>query len=128
MRAWKGQYVLSAGDGCAGLLSIQCNEFKHRCRGGVDGTVNTIYSAPPLLTEHNLSSKSSIVKSRHVIRTSRPMKGLVAFVRAAAMGLSGACDATLHQVYPMSCRFDQSLGGWQLDRNEDRMHPGEGSA
>ena len=56
------------------------------------------------------------------------MKGLVAFVRAAAIGSLGACDATLHQVYPMSCRFDQSIGGWQLDRNEDRMHPGEGSA
>jgi hypothetical protein len=95
---------------------------------GLDGIVNTIYSPPPLLIEHNLSSKSSIVKSRHVIRTNRPMKGLVAFVRAAAMGLQGACDASLHQVYPMSCRFNQSLGGWQLDRNEDRMHPGEGSA
>ena len=56
------------------------------------------------------------------------MKGLVAFVSAAAMGSLGACDAALHQVYPTSCRFDQSFGGWQLDRNEDRMHPGEGSA
>jgi hypothetical protein len=60
------------------------------------------------------------------------MKGLVAFVptlpMTAAMGSLGACDASLHQVYPMSCRFDQSIGGWQLDRNEDRVHPGEGSA
>jgi hypothetical protein len=56
------------------------------------------------------------------------MKGLVAFVRAAAMGSLGVRDAALHQVYPTSCRFDQSFGGWQLDRNEDRMHPGEGSA
>lgn len=55
------------------------------------------------------------------------MKGLVAFVRAAAMGSRGACDAALHQVYPMSCRLDQSFGGSQLDRNEYRMHPGEGS-
>jgi hypothetical protein len=56
------------------------------------------------------------------------MKGLVAFVRATAMESLGACDAALHQVYPMSCRYGQSFGGWQLDRNEDRMHPGEGSA
>ncbi len=59
------------------------------------------------------------------------MKGLVAFVlglpMTAAMGSQGACDAALHQAYPTSCRFDQSFGGWQLDRNEDRMHPGEGS-
>ena len=68
------------------------------------------------------------MKSRHVTRTNRPMKGLVAFVRAAAMGSLGACDVALHQVYPMSCRFEPSIGGWQLDRNEDRMHPGEGSA
>jgi len=59
------------------------------------------------------------------------MKGLVAFVpglpMTAAMELLGACGAALHQVHPTSCRFDQSFGGWQLDRNEDRMHPGEGS-
>jgi hypothetical protein len=66
------------------------------------------------------------VKSRHVIRTNRPMKGLVAFVRAAAMGSLGACDAAVHQSYP-SCSFGQVFGG-QLERNEDRMHPGEGSA
>jgi hypothetical protein len=60
------------------------------------------------------------------------MKGLVAFVpglpMTAVMGLLGACDVALHQVYPMSCRLDPCFGGWQLDRNEDRMHPGEGSA
>jgi hypothetical protein len=48
------------------------------------------------------------------------MKGLVAFVRAAAMGSLGACDAALHQAFPTS--------HWQLDRNEDSVHPGEGSA
>ena len=68
------------------------------------------------------------MKSMHVIRTNRPMKGLVAFVRAAAMGSLGACGAALHQAYPTSCPARQSFGGWQLDRNEDRMHPGEGSA
>jgi hypothetical protein len=60
------------------------------------------------------------VKSRHVIRTNRPMKGLVAFVRAAAMGSLGAYDAALRQAFPTS--------HWQLDRNEDSVHPGEGSA
>ena len=68
------------------------------------------------------------MKSRAVVRTTRPIKGLVAFVRAAAMGSLGAFDVALHQVYPISCRFEPSIGGWQLDRNEDRMHPGEGSA
>ena len=60
------------------------------------------------------------MKSRHVFRTNRPTKGLVAFVRAAAMGSLGACDAALHQAFPTS--------HWQLDRNEDSVHPGEGSA
>jgi len=68
------------------------------------------------------------VKSGHVTRTNRPMKGLVAFVRAVAMGTLDACDAALHQAYPTNCPVGQSFGGWQLDRNEDRMHPGEGSA
>jgi hypothetical protein len=48
------------------------------------------------------------------------MKGLVAFVRASAMKSLGACGAALHQVFPTS--------HWQLDRNEDSVHPGEGSA
>jgi hypothetical protein len=48
------------------------------------------------------------------------MKGLVAFVCASAMNSLGACGAALHQAFPTS--------HWQLDRNEDRMHPGEGSA
>jgi hypothetical protein len=60
------------------------------------------------------------------------MKGLVAFVpglpMTVAMGSLGACGGALHQAYPTSCRLGQSFGGWQLDRNEDRMHPGEGSA
>jgi hypothetical protein len=48
------------------------------------------------------------------------MMGLVAFARAAAMGSLGACGAALHQAFPTSW--------YQLDRNEDRVHPGEGSA
>lgn len=71
------------------------------------------------------------MKTRHVTRTNRPIKGLVAFVPSlpttAAMGSLVACDAALYQVYPTSCRFEPSIGGWQLDRNEDRMHPGEGN-
>ena len=68
------------------------------------------------------------MKSIRTIRTNRPTKGLVAFVRAVAMGSLGAGYASLHQASPMSCRFEPSIGGSQLDRNEDRLHPGEGSA
>lgn len=60
------------------------------------------------------------MKSRHVFRTTRPMQGLVAFARAAAMGSLGACCAAMHQVFPTS--------GHRLGRNEDRVHPGEGNA
>ena len=69
-------------------------------------------------------SKDPIVKSRYVVRTTRPMKGLVAFAprlpMTAAMGSLGACGAAMHQVFPTSWH--------QLDRNEGRLHPGEGSA
>jgi hypothetical protein len=64
--------------------------------------------------------KEPIVKSRHVFRTTRPTQGLVAFARAAAMGSLGACGAAMHQALPASWH--------QLDRNEGRVHPGEGSA
>jgi len=48
------------------------------------------------------------------------MKGLAAFVHASAMKSLGACGAASHQAFPTS--------HWQLDRNEDSVHPGEGSA
>jgi len=68
------------------------------------------------------------VKSRNAVRTSRPMKGLVAFAlqlpRTAAMGSLGTCGAALHPAYPSMKPFALQ----QLDRSEDRMHPGEGSA
>jgi hypothetical protein len=52
------------------------------------------------------------------------MKGLVAFApglsMTVAMGSPGACGAALHQAFQTS--------GHQLDRNEGREHPGEGSA
>jgi len=48
------------------------------------------------------------------------MNGLVAFVRAAAaMKSFGGCTSALHLTRP---------AGYQLDRNEDQLHPGEGSA
>jgi hypothetical protein len=60
------------------------------------------------------------------------MTGLVAFVPAfrvmAAMGSPGACGASLRHGHPAGCHFGQAFGGRQLDRNEDRLHPGEGSA
>jgi len=48
------------------------------------------------------------------------MHGLVAFVcAAAAMKSFGGCTSALHLSVPAS---------YQLDRNEDQVHPGEGSA
>jgi hypothetical protein len=48
------------------------------------------------------------------------MKGLVAFVcAAAAMKSFGGCTSALHLTLPAS---------YQLDRDEDQVHPGEGSA
>jgi len=86
---------------------------------GVDGVVKTIYSPLPLLIEHHFFSGRPIVKSAHIVTANRPMKGLVAFVRAAAMQSFGGCTSALHLTLP---------AGYQLDRNEDQVHPGEGSA
>jgi hypothetical protein len=51
------------------------------------------------------------------------MNGLVAFVRAfpmtAAMQSFGGCANAQHPSLPAS---------YQLDRDEDQVHPGEGSA
>jgi hypothetical protein len=47
------------------------------------------------------------------------MNGLVAFVGAAAMKSFGGCTSALHLTLPT---------GYQLDRDEDQVHPGEGSA
>jgi hypothetical protein len=47
------------------------------------------------------------------------MKGLVAFVRAAAMKSFGGCTSALLLTLPW---------GYQLNRDEDQVHPGEGSA
>ena len=62
--------------------------------------------------------------ARNVIRTNRPFQGLVAFVptllTAAAMGSLGACGAALNPAYPTRKQL--------LARDEDRVHPGEGSA
>jgi hypothetical protein len=52
------------------------------------------------------------------------MQGLVAFVPAfsmtAAMKSPGGCPSALHLSLPASYQ--------RLDRNEDQVHPGEGSA
>lgn len=59
------------------------------------------------------------MKFAHIVTANRPMKGLVAFVRAAAMKSFGGCANALHLSLPAS---------YQLDRDEDQVHPGEGSA
>jgi hypothetical protein len=61
-----------------------------------------------------------IVKSAHIVTASRPLKGLVAFVRAAAMESFGGCTSAVHPGLPASHPW--------LGRNEDPMHPGEGGA
>jgi hypothetical protein len=98
---------------------------------GVDGIVKTIYSSSNRLIGLHIFSGSVIVKSRHVIRTHRPIQGLVAFVPSlittAAMGSLGKCRAALLQLHAMACRFAPTFGGWQLDRNEQQKHPGERS-
>ena len=61
------------------------------------------------------------MKSAHIVTANRPMKGLVAFVRAAAaMKSFGGCTSALHLTLPASYQW--------LDRNEDQVHPGEGRA
>ena len=61
------------------------------------------------------------MKSAHIVTANRPMKGLVAFVRAAAaMKSFGGCASALHPSLPASYQW--------LDRNEDQVHPGEGRA
>ena len=63
------------------------------------------------------------MKSAHIVTNSRPIKGLVAFVPVSLMKSAlksfGGCTSALHLGLPAS---------YQLDRHEDRMHPGEGSA
>ena len=58
--------------------------------------------------------------SRFVIRTSRPVKGLVAVARAVAMGSHGTSGAVVNP--------NPSTGYRSLDRNEGQVHPGEGGA
>ena len=87
---------------------------------GVDEAVKTIYSSPPLLIEHHFFSGRLIVKSAHIVTAKRPINGLVTFVRAAAaMESFGGCASALHLTLP---------AGFQLNQDEDQLHPGEGSA
>jgi len=65
-------------------------------------------------------SKGPIVNSRYVASTTRPVKGLVAFARAATMRLLGACRTALFPTFPTSCH--------RLGRHGDPVHPGEESA
>jgi hypothetical protein len=97
---------------------------------GVDDGVKTLYS-PPLLPEPGFvfCLRGFIVKSLRNVRTHRPMTGLVAFVPArvmAAMKSPGACGAAMHLAYPLD--WSSLFQVTELHRNEDRMHPGEGSA
>ena len=58
------------------------------------------------------------MKSASIVTSNRSLKGLVAFVRAAAIDSFGACMDARHLTLPASHQW--------LDRCEDHMHPGEG--
>jgi hypothetical protein len=64
------------------------------------------------------------VKAAHIVTANRPMKGMVAFVPAfpmtAVMKSFRGFTSALHLTLPASYQW--------LDRNEDQVHPGEGSA
>ena len=64
------------------------------------------------------------MNSAHIVTANRPISGLVAFVPAvqmtAAMKSFGGCMSARHLGLPASCQW--------LDRAEDQLHPGEGSA
>src|SRR5689334_20642294 len=82
---------------------------------GVDDGVKTIYSPPPSrnrLQEPRSEPQDFIVKSRNVIRTHRPLQGLVTFVPSFAA-------VTMHGASPT---------GYCLDRSEGPLNPGEGGA
>jgi hypothetical protein len=99
------------------------NEFRFRCDWGVDSAIKTLYSPPSVASiplQRAPIFQGFIVKSRNVVRTSRPLKGLVAFVHAAAMNSAAGCTNALHPGLPVSYR--------RLDRSEDQVHPGEGAA
>ena len=60
------------------------------------------------------------MKTARIVTANRPVHGLVAFVRAAAMKSFGGCTGAQHPGLPASYQW--------LERNDDPMHPGEGSA
>ncbi len=67
------------------------------------------------------------MKARNVINTRRPMQGLGAFVRVAA-GLTSVADRSHGCAQGSFVPASLCLAlGW-LDRAEDQVHPGEGSA
>jgi hypothetical protein len=94
---------------------------------GVDARVKTLYSPLPLPDPGFVFVfRGFIVKSLRIVRTHRPMTGQVAFARAAAMKSPCACGAALHPACPLG--WSSLFQATQLDGQEDRMHPGEGSA
>ena len=60
------------------------------------------------------------MKSAHIVTANLPMKGLVAFVRAAAMKPVGGRIDALHLCLPMSLP--------RFGREDGLAYPGEGSA
>lgn len=96
--------------------------------GGVDGLIKTLYSplhfeSPDPFGPRHFSTEAQTVKPGSVIRTHRPEQGLGAFVRAA----SGLASMGRGMHVSAQGPFVPAGHGW-LDRAEDQVHPGEGSA
>ena len=102
---------------------IVCATFSQ----GVDARVKTLYSAPHSRARPlgllDFSYEAQIVKSADTIRTRRPEQGLGAFARVAS-GLASMG----HGKHTSTERSFGPAGLCWLDRAENQVHPGEGSA
>jgi hypothetical protein len=91
---------------------------------GVDGLVKSLYDLPPLLERARLHSHQGHIVNRRPSNTSTPpATGSRAFVHVAAMSLAGACGGHPHAPGLAALKRTQ----W-VHQNDDRWHPGEGSA
>jgi hypothetical protein len=86
----------------------------------LDDRVKTIYYSRLLLIERHFFSGGPIVKSAHIVAASRPLTGWVALVYAGTMSSFGGCPSALHP--------NPTARRQRLDRDQDQVHPGEGSA
>jgi hypothetical protein len=67
-----------------------------------------------------ISKDRIVVKPNRIVATRRPAQGRVALAPALAMQPWGTCGTAMQLSFAMSYL--------PLERHEDRVHPGEGSA